>query len=140
MAWMSGRAAAMTANERIVRNTTTCETRGAFDHANLRCGAAIYVVLVVHVRLMSTPTCSCHKRQLSRHLVVLAKQKPRNPSNPAPGSRRLSTGFSCLPRDCGKASSSERKVPVAQAKSRALQDRVHNPKSWWVTRWRIALA
>lgn len=37
-----------------MRNNTTCETRGAFEHANPRCGAAIYVVLVVHVRLMYT--------------------------------------------------------------------------------------
>lgn len=54
MAWMSGKAAAMTTYERIVRNTTTCETRGAFEHANPRCGTSVYVVLVVHVRLMST--------------------------------------------------------------------------------------
>lgn len=89
MAWISGRAAAMTANERIVRNNTTCETRGAFEHVSLRCGAAIYVLLAVHVRLMSVRYAAAVRGSCQDIWLSL----PRRPSDPAPGSRRPSTGF-----------------------------------------------
>jgi hypothetical protein len=79
----------MTANERIVRNNTICETRGAFDFADSGCGAAIYVLLVVHIRLMSVRYAAAVRGSCQDIWLSL----PRRPSDPAPGSRRPSTGF-----------------------------------------------
>ena len=89
MAWISGRAAAMTAYERIVRNNTTCKTRGAFEHASPRREAGTYVVLVVHVRLMSTR----YGVAVRGSCQDIGCRCQETPSDPAPGSRRLSTGF-----------------------------------------------